>query len=123
MTIAVVTKGQNNVLLPLRCALSLVKQRLTFISLDLMRLVFFIQILLHIHVFFLFLFFFPLNVFKVLYLTLYLHTSIALIGCLCATHVTLVRGIYSMVALLWLVLFCGGAVLPACSGKIPIKFV
>ena len=26
------------------------------------------------------------------------------------------RSIYVMVALLWLVLFCGGAVLPACSG-------
>ena len=46
----------------------------------------------------------------------YLHIWAALIGCLCATHVTLVRSIYVMVALLWLVLFCGGAVLPACSG-------
>ena len=48
---------------------------------------------------------------------LYVNLRVALIGCLCATHVTLIESIYGMVTLLWLVLFCGGAVLPACSGK------
>ena len=42
---------------------------------------------------------------------------LALVGCLCATPVTFLENIYGMVVFLWLVLFCGGAVLPACSGK------
>ena len=43
--------------------------------------------------------------------------SPAFLGCLFATPVTFLESIYAMVACLWLVLFCGGAVLPACSGE------
>ena len=40
----------------------------------------------------------------------------AFFGCLFATPVTFLSNVYGMVSFLWLVLFCGGAVLPACSG-------
>ena len=41
---------------------------------------------------------------------------LALVGCVMATPVTFSANIYVVVALLWMVMFCGGAVLPACSG-------
>ena len=43
-------------------------------------------------------------------------TFLALCGCVMATPVTFSTNIYVVVTLLWSVLFCGGAVLPACSG-------
>jgi len=42
----------------------------------------------------------------------------ALVGCLFSLPITYIKDIFIVVPLLWVVLFCGGAILPACSGII-----
>jgi MFS family permease len=43
---------------------------------------------------------------------------VAIVACGFAAPLTFTRSIYVVVILLWIVLFCGGAVMPACSGII-----
>jgi hypothetical protein len=42
----------------------------------------------------------------------------ATLGCACTVPITSFHNIYAVVSLLWMVLFCGGVVLPVCSGII-----
>lgn len=57
-------------------------------------------------------------VLTILVLDIFLPIRVGLLGCSFATPITFVENIYEVVALLWLVLFFGAAVLPACSGII-----
>ena len=41
-----------------------------------------------------------------------------LVGCIFSLPITYIKDIFVVVPLLWVVLFCGGAILPACSGII-----
>lgn len=43
-------------------------------------------------------------------------STFGVLGCLFSLPITLLSNIFAVVGFLWVVLFCGGAMLPACSG-------